>query len=188
MQAQFENIFKGLGTAAPESSGSGSEPAPQLSEKAAADLSQDASFQETIRRTMARMQESGQQATAAATAEGSEDDFIAEMIKAMKDIPGDGGNEEDFSKMLMGMMEQLTNKDILYEPMKELNDKFPGWMEKNKDTVAKDDLKRFQEQQVLVAEMVAKFEEPSYADSNAADREYIVDRMQKVSYSSRIRC
>lgn len=182
MQAQFENIFKGLGEDTAEGSGSGTDSIPKSSEKAAADLSQDASFQETIRRTMARMQESGDQATAAATAEGSEDDFIAEMMKAMKDIPSEGGNEEDFSKMLMGMMEQLTHKDILYEPMKELNDKFPGWMEKNKDTIAKDDLKRYLEQQVLVAEMVTKFEETTYADSNVADREYIVDRMQKVIY------
>ncbi|KAI0137830.1 Pex19-domain-containing protein [Hypoxylon sp. NC0597] len=180
MQAQFENIFKGLGAAATDDSGSGSGSAPKSAQKAAADLSQDASFQETIRRTMARMQESGDQATAAAAAEGSEDDFIAEMIKAVKDLPNEGGNEEDFSKMLMGMMEQLTNKEILYEPMKELNDKFPGWMEKNKDTLPKDDLKRYQEQQVLVAEMVAKFEESTYADSNVADREYIVDRMQKM--------
>ncbi|KAI0179596.1 Pex19-domain-containing protein [Hypoxylon sp. FL1284] len=183
MQAQFENIFKGLGQDAAEGSGDGNSQVPKSSEKAAADLSQDASFQETIRRTMARMQESGDQATAAATAEGSEDDFIAEMIKAMKDMPSEGGNEEDFSKMLMGMMEQLTNKDILYEPMKELNEKFPGWMEKNKDTLAEDDAKRYREQQVLVAEMVAKFEEPNYADSNAADREYIVDRMQKMQAS-----
>ncbi|KAK6950766.1 hypothetical protein Daesc_007291 [Daldinia eschscholtzii] len=180
MQAQFENIFKGLGESPPGSSGSGSGSAPQSAEKAASDISQDASFQETIRRTMARMQESGDQATAAATAEGSEDDFIAEMIKAMKDLPSEGGNEEDFSKVLMGMMEQLTNKEILYEPMKELNDKFPAWMEKNKDTLPKDDLKRFQEQQVLVAEMVARFEQSTYADSNPADREYIVDRMQKM--------
>ncbi|KAI1808981.1 Pex19-domain-containing protein [Daldinia bambusicola] len=180
MQAQFENIFKGLGGSRPGSSGSGPGPVPQSSDKAASDISQDASFQETIRRTMARMQESGDQATAAATAEGSEDDFIAEMIKAMKDLPSEGGNEEDFSKVLMGMMEQLTNKEILYEPMKELNDKFPAWMEKNKDTLPKDDLKRYQEQQVLVAEMVARFELPTYADSNAADREYIVDRMQKM--------
>ncbi|KAI1140212.1 Pex19-domain-containing protein [Hypoxylon sp. FL0543] len=179
MQAQFENIFKGLGATAAEGSGSGSESArPQSASKAAADLSQDASFQETIRRTMARMQESGDQATAAAAA-GSEDDFIAEMLKEIKDLTNDGGNE-DFSKVLMGMMEQLTNKEILYEPMKELNDKFPGWMEKNKDTLGKDDLKRYQTQQVLVAEMVAKFEESTYADSNAADREYIVDRMQKM--------
>jgi len=147
----------------------------------AAELSQDASFQETIKRTMARMQASGEQATAAAAAEGSEDDFIAEMLKAMKDGAGGEGSEEDFSKLLVGMMEQLTNKEILYEPMKELHDKFPGWMEKNKDKISKDDLKRYQEQQVLVSEMVAKFEEPTYSDSNSADREYIVDRMQSVS-------
>lgn len=130
---------------------------------------------------MARMQESGDQATAAAAAEGSEDDFIAEMLKAMGDMPSEGGNEEDFSKMLMGMMEQLTNKEILYEPMRELNEKFPGWMEKNQGTIPEDDLKRYKEQQVLVKEMVTKFEEPKYSDSNATDREYIVDRMQKVS-------
>lgn len=181
MQAQFENIFKGLGAADATGENGESSSAPKSAEAIAAELSQDASFQETIQRTMARMQASGEQATAAATAEGSEDDFIAEMMKAMKDMPGGEGGEEDFSKLLMGMMEQLTNKEILYEPMKELNDKFPGWMEKNKETLPQDDLKRYQGQQVLVAEMVAKFEEPKYSDSNAADREYIVDRMQKVS-------
>ncbi|KAI0811346.1 Pex19 protein family-domain-containing protein [Xylaria sp. FL0064] len=180
MQAQFENIFKGLGASATTDSSQESGSIPKTAEGMAAELSQDASFQETIRRTMERMQASGDQATAAATAEGSEDDFIAEMMKAMKDMPGGDGGEEDFSKLLMGMMEQLTNKEILYEPMKELNEKFPGWMEKNKDTLAKDDLKRYQEQQVLVGEMVAKFGESTYSDSNAADREYIVDRMQKM--------
>ena len=181
MQAQFENIFKGLAAStAPESSEKPTS-IPKSAEGMAEELGQDASFQETIKRTMERMQASGEQATAAATAKGSEDDFIAEMMKAMKDVPGGDGNEEDFSKLLMGMMEQLTNKEILYEPMKELNDKFPGWMDKNKDTLVKDDLKRYQEQQVLVAEMVSKFEEPKYSDSNPADREYIVDRMQKVS-------
>ncbi|KAI1149412.1 Pex19 protein family-domain-containing protein [Nemania diffusa] len=180
MQAQFESIFKGLGAAETTGLGDESPSIPNSAEAMAADLSQDATFQETIQRTMARMQASGDQATAAATAEGAEGDFITEMMKAMKDIPGDGGNEEEFSNLLMGMMEQLTNKEILYEPMKELNDKFPGWMEKNKDTLAKDDLKRYQEQQVLVSEMVTKFEEPTYSDSNAVDREYIVDRMQKM--------
>ena len=145
----------------------------------------EASFQETIRRTMERMQASGDQATAAAAAadEGA-DDFMAELLRQMQSggagLDGAGG-EEEFSKMLLGMMEQLTNKDILYEPMKELNDKFPEWMEKNAATVSEEDRKRYEEQQVLVKEILAKFDEPSYSDTNAADREYIVDRMQKVS-------
>jgi peroxin-19 len=190
MQAQFENIFKELGVSA--DIGGEADKAPPTSSKAAdsgpstgqvaEDLSGDASFQETIRRTMARMQASGDQATAAAAADGSEDDFIAEMMKALKDMPGAAGEggEEDFSKMLMGMMEQLTNKEILYEPMKELNDKFPGWMEKNLAKLNEDDRKRYTEQQTLVREMVQKFEEPTFKDSNVADREYIVDRMQKM--------
>lgn len=187
MQEQFESIFKELGAAA--AMGSGPEPSASSTSKAknadadqiAADLSENLSFQETIRKTMARMQASGDQATAAAAAEGSEDDFIAEMMKAMKDLPGADGSEEDFSKVLMGMMEQLTNKEILYEPMKELSDKFPAWLEKNGKTINKEDRERYEEQQRLVGEMVAKFEEPSYKDDNVADREYIVDRMQKVS-------
>jgi peroxin-19 len=140
----------------------------------------DASFQETIRRTMERMQASGDQATAAAATSGG-DDFMSELLKQMSsgDLGGEG-SEEEFSKMLMGMMEQLTNKEILYEPMKELDDKFPEWFEKNKDSTPAEDLKRYEEQKVLVREIVAKFEESGYSDSNAADREYIVDRMQKV--------
>lgn len=109
---------------------------------------------------------------------------MSEMLKQMQsgDFQGEG-NEEDFSKMLMGMMEQLTNKEILYEPMKELNEKFPAWLEKNRATTPADDLKRYEEQKVLVAEIVGKFQESTYADSNAADREFIVERMQKVRHS-----
>lgn len=141
----------------------------------------EASFQETIKRTMERMQNSGDQATAAATS-GSEDDFMSEILKQLSsgDMNAEG-SEEEFSKMLMGMMEQLTNKEILYEPMKELSEKFPQWLEKNRATTPAEDLKRYEDQRTLATEIIAKFEESTYADSNAADREYIVERMQKVS-------
>ena len=187
MQAQFESIFKELGGAATSGAETPAAPTAASSTQPSGASASDASFQETIRRTMERMQASGDQATAAAAAEGS-DDFMAELLKQMQAGGMDGeGSEEEFSKMLLGMMEQLTNKEILYEPMKELNDKFPEWMEKNKDTTSQEDLKRYEEQQGLVKEIVAKFEEPTYSDANAADREYIVDRMQKVSIATIIR-
>lgn len=199
MQAQFESIFKELGAAAAAGPGGPTSPPvsaqiPGVSRDAATATSSagpapagDASFQETIRRTMERMQTSGEQATAAAAAEGS-DDFMAELLRQMQ-AGGEGGlgegGEEEFSKMLMGMMEQLTNKDILYEPMKELNDKFPEWMEKNRDSIPEEDKARYELQEGFVKEIVAKFEEPTYSDSNAEDREYIVERMQKVSDPTR---
>ncbi|KAF5553222.1 peroxisomal biogenesis factor 19 [Fusarium napiforme] len=180
MQAQFEDIFKHIAAA----EGAGDAPPPSTSKGPSSQAPpEDASFQDTIKRTMERMQASGDQATAAA-ASGSADDFMSEMLKQLSsgdlgDLGGDG-SEEEFSKMLMGMMEQLTNKEILYEPMKELDEKFPEWLIKNRDSTPKDDLKRYEEQQSIVREIVAKFEERTYSDSNAADREFIVDKMQKM--------
>ncbi|RQM05494.1 hypothetical protein DH86_00001521, partial [Scytalidium sp. 3C] len=175
IQAQLEGIFKELSAGAGQDTASGTSKATAPSGAGAEDT-----FQETIRKTMERMQASGDQATAAAASEPS-DDILAEMLKAMQASGLDGeSSEEDFSKMLLGMMEQLTNKEILYEPMKELHDKFPAWMEKNSAKTPEDDMKRYKEQQTLVAEIVAKFEEKTYSDSNASDREYIVERMQKM--------
>lgn len=186
MQAQFEqfeSMFKELGVAAPSASDAPVAPRNDPSQPATDASSAEASFQQTIQRTMERMQASGAQATSAATADAqAPDDFMAEMLRQLQSggLDGEGGDEE-FSKMLLGVMEQLTNKEILYEPMKELSDKFPAWIEKNKDTTSKEDLKRYEEQQRLASEIVSKFEESAYSDSNAADREYIVDRMQSVS-------
>lgn len=204
MKAQFENMLKELGGAgglgaealggiltAPTAGGQTASSAPstdgsskpQTNTKFNRDVPsvvpQDESFQDTIKKTMERMKASGDSATAAATSDNS-DDLLAEMMKAMGNMDGEG-SEEDFSKMLLGMMEQLTNKEILYEPMKELHDKFPSWMKKNAGKVDAADMKRYKEQQVYVREIVGKFEEKTYRDENVKDREYIVERMQNVS-------
>src|SRR4051812_41847905 len=135
MQAQFDSIFKDLGASAavePGAAPASSSAAGPSATTAESSASAEASFQETIRRTMERMQASGDQATAAAAAGGS-DDFFAELMKQMGSGDGEGEpNEEEFTKMLLGMMEQLTNKEILYEPMKELTGRFRPWLEKNK--------------------------------------------------------
>lgn len=143
---------------------------------------QPESFQDTVRKTMERMQASGASADAAAASDGpssAEDDMMAQLMKELQ--AGGGGGEEDFNKMLMGMMSQLTNKEILYEPMKELYDKFPAWLEENRSSTGKEDLARYEEQHAMVKQIVERFERKGYSDENEDDREYIVERMQKVS-------
>lgn len=187
MQAQFEAMMKDLGGAEalagdiPEESPSATKEKGKTTATSSSAAATEESFQETIKKNMERMRASGDQATAAATEE-SGDDMLAEMMKAMQasGLDGGEGSEEDLSKMLLGMMEQLTHKEILYEPMKELDDKYPSWLESNSSKVDKDDLKRYKEQQVYVKEIVGRFEKKGYSDDNAADREYIVERMQKV--------
>ena len=137
-------------------------------------------FHETIRKTIERMQASGEEATAAAKNEDT-DDMIAQILKEMQDGGLESaGDDEGFNKMLLGVMEHLTNKEILYEPMKELHEKFPRWMSENRSSTDCDDLRRYDKQQRLVGEIVERFEEKSYSDSHASDREFIVERMQQV--------
>ncbi|KAJ4294531.1 Peroxisome chaperone and import receptor [Kalmusia sp. IMI 367209] len=179
---EFQDLMKEMGNAMGEDPLAQPPPPGASSSKpeSNAGTKGDQTFQESIRKTMERMRESGDAAGAAAAA-SSDDDILAQMLKEMEsgNFGGDG-NDEDFSKILMGMMEQLTNREILYEPMKELNDKFPDWMEKNKGKVDEKDWKRYEEQHVLVKEITERFEKKGYSDDNAQDREYIVERMQKM--------
>lgn len=138
-------------------------------------------FQDAINKTMERMAASGDQATAAAASEDV-DSMVTEFLKAMQasDLTGEGNVEEDFSKALLGMMEQLTSKEILYEPMKELDNKFPAWIEEHGAEVDKADLEQYKLQQTCVREIVERFQSDKYNDDSATDKEYIVERMQKV--------
>lgn len=154
------------------------------SKKAATSAADPDAFQSTIQKTMERMQASDSTAKASSTSAQSEEDLLAQMMKELTGgagLGGEGGGEEGFNAMLMNMMAHLTNKEILYEPMKELHDKFPGWMEKNAAAQKKEELDRYKEQQRLVGEIVGRFEAKGYSDENEDDREYIVERMQKVS-------
>ena len=189
MRKEIEAMMKELGAA--------TDPGPSADQptqskdgpkaKAPATTTSEEPFQSTIRKTMQRMQASSSQATAATAQSSSDDpeDLLASMLKEMQNggldgAGGAGADEEGFNKMLMGMMEQLTNKEILYEPMKELHVKFPGWMRENRAKTKKEDLERYEEQQRLVGEIVGRFEMKGYSDERAEDKEFIVERMQLV--------
>ena len=190
MKKEIEAMMRELGaaadTGASADASAGTSKDAAGSGKAQTENAADEPFQETIRKTMERIQASGEQATTAAQQPAEpNDDLLAQMLRDMQSGGLEGtGDEEGFNKMLMGMMEQLTNKEVLYEPMKELHDKFPAWMEKNRTSTGEEDLKRYEEQQRLVGEIVRRFDSKGYSDSKAEDREYIVERMQQVSIAA----
>ena len=166
---------------------------------------EEANFQDTIRRTMDRMRQSSASATAASTEDSSNDasanpseDAIMSALMAEMAKAGTGeGGDDAFNAMIAGMMEQLTEKEVLYEPMKELDSKYPTWLERQAQTapqqdaahsdknpkMSPEDLKRYTDQSKLVREIVDRFERPGYQDSNSEDREFIVEKMQRMQAS-----
>ncbi|KAJ5105895.1 Pex19 protein [Penicillium alfredii] len=144
------------------------------------------SFNDAIQRTIHRMKESGDRATAAATSDDDvSDDMMAQLLKAVEAGAAGAGDDGDLTKMFMGMMEQLSNKEMLYEPMKELDGKFGPWLEKNKAdggdaNVSAEDMQRYEIQARVVKQIVAKFEEEGYSDEDPKCREYVWQRMQEM--------
>ncbi|EFE37732.1 peroxisomal membrane protein receptor Pex19, putative [Trichophyton verrucosum HKI 0517] len=139
-------------------------------------------FQETIQRTMERMQESGDKATAEVNESGNED-VLMQILKAMESsgLAGAGeGDDGNLDKLFMGIMEQLSNKEMLYEPLKELDDKFGPWLRENKEKIGKEDRERYELQASLVSDIVRKFEEKNFSDDKPEDRAYIWEKMQKM--------
>lgn len=154
----------------------------QASSSSAAAGKSNKSFENTIKQTMSRLNESDTQAKTATqqSANKSEEDMLAEMLKAL-DAGGGEGGEDGISKMFLSMMQQLTQKDMLYEPMKELHDQYPDWLAKNQPPRLKqEEYDRYIKQSEIVRDITNKFEEPGYKDEDEKYRQYIWDKMQEM--------
>lgn len=69
---------------------------------------------------------------------GQEDDFLKEVLAL-----ADSGTETfDADAVIDGMMEQLLSKELMYEPMKEVLDKFPNYLDKNKAILSEEEYQR----------------------------------------------
>ena len=147
-------------------------------------------FEETLRRTMNRLETSDTAATAATsttTNNKSEEDLLADLLRSLDPSgssasldPNNPQGNSELSSLFLSMMEQLTHKDLLYAPMKELDDKFPTYLSTHQSTLPKAEYTRFTRQQSIVKEIVSKFEERGYSDDDPACREYIWERMQRM--------
>ncbi|ODV91354.1 hypothetical protein CANCADRAFT_24304 [Tortispora caseinolytica NRRL Y-17796] len=134
------------------------------------------SLQDTVARTVERMKDSAKSPNSDNDADG----FLQELLAQLE---GDSASEDGLSGMLQTMMQQLTQKEILYEPMKELYDKYPGWLAQNRDKLSADDTVRYERQLEIVTAIVQRFEAPTYSDSNEEDKKYISDKMSQMQDS-----
>ena len=95
-------------------------------------------------------------------------------------------------------MSQLMSKEVLYEPLKELNDKvsgssgftymhcslttsqYPSYLKDNASKMSAEDHKRYTSQSKVVAQIVAIFESTNDTDEDTQARMKVVELMQEV--------
>ncbi|KAG1899936.1 Pex19 protein family-domain-containing protein [Suillus fuscotomentosus] len=130
-------------------------------------------FQSRIRNTMNKLKESE---SGLKSSDPSSSAPSADPLEALLSQLGDE-DEEEMQGVLEAMMGQLMGKDVLYEPLKELSDKFPGYLKANATTLTSDDKSRYDAQIICIMQLLEIFESKDYADDDDKTRIKIVELM-----------
>lgn len=101
--------------------------------------------------------------------------------------------------MLEEMMGQLMSKEVLYEPLKELDDKvtnrihhfivrllthlppkFPAYIKENESKISPEEKERFDSQSACVHKVIVIFEDPNFKDGDSEKGAEIASLMNEV--------
>ncbi|TFY62030.1 hypothetical protein EVJ58_g4125 [Rhodofomes roseus] len=134
------------------------------------------SFEASIRKAMEKLKES--ESSLKDGAGGSVDDLMAQLGEGLDDM--DPGEADELQKVLENMMTELMSKEILYEPLKELHDKFPDYLKEHDATLSSDDKKRYDVQYSIVSKLITIFDDPTYSDSDPAKATQVVTLMTEM--------
>ncbi|KAL8539751.1 hypothetical protein ACS0TY_001386 [Phlomoides rotata] len=98
------------------------------------------------------------------------DAMMEEWVKQFEELAG----SQDMESIVETMMQQLLSKEILYEPMKEIGERYPTWLEENKAKLTSEEYARYSQQYKLIKDLNQVYEaEPDNFNK-------IVELMQKM--------
>ncbi|KIO11845.1 hypothetical protein M404DRAFT_126296, partial [Pisolithus tinctorius Marx 270] len=141
-------------------------------------------FQSRIRNAMDKLKSSESDFNSSTTSPlpafpGSDDPSLAALLQGLN--PGEG---DELTGVLEAMMGQLMSKDVLYEPLKELDEKFPSYLTSHPALPA-EDKERYEKQISCIKRLLSIFEDKGYDEENAKTREKITEIMGELqSYGS----
>eukprot|EP00164_Ancoracysta_twista_P002561 GFYU01003411.1.p1 GENE.GFYU01003411.1~~GFYU01003411.1.p1 ORF type:complete len:308 (+),score=98.52 GFYU01003411.1:95-1018(+) len=93
--------------------------------------------------------------------EGGEasEDMLNELLSQMNSVTGN----QDFQGLLEGMMEKFMSKEVMYEPMKQLCELYPEWLEKNAAKDSTEEYAKVSNQYDFVKAIVTEFDKEPHS-------------------------
>lgn len=70
----------------------------------------------------------------------------------------EGSEDEESSALVDMIMRQLLSKDVLYEPMREIGAKYPGYLESHREGLSTEEVARYESQQQYIQKICAVYE------------------------------
>jgi len=123
----------------------------------------EGSFQDRIKQTMDKMKE---RESSLKSNDGGVEPDLAALLSSLGDTGGDGEAEDGLEGIIETMMSQLMSKQILYEPLKEMHEKFPGYLAENENKLSPDVKDRYTKQQRTISQIIAIFEAKDYSEED----------------------
>ncbi|KAF8412985.1 hypothetical protein HHK36_000957 [Tetracentron sinense] len=77
------------------------------------------------------------------------DEMMEDFVKQFEELAGG----QDMESIVETMMQQLLSKEILYEPMKEIGERYPKWLEEHGTGLSKEEYDRYSRQYELIKEL-----------------------------------
>ncbi len=93
-----------------------------------------------------------------------------------KDGPAGGGAGFNTDHFMEGMMEQLLSKELMYEPMKQVTDKFPEWLASKKGELSAEEWKQRNRQYDCFRRLVQAYE----SEEGGKETSKLLEIMQEV--------
>ncbi|KAL5722277.1 hypothetical protein ACHQM5_005815 [Ranunculus cassubicifolius] len=102
--------------------------------------------------------------------EFGKDGMMDDWVKQFEEMAG----SQDMESIVETMMQQLLSKEILHEPMKEIGQRYPKWLEEHKSVLNKEEYDRYSRQYELIKDLNGVYE------NEPGNYTRIVELMQKM--------
>ncbi|KAH3684489.1 hypothetical protein WICPIJ_004539 [Wickerhamomyces pijperi] len=139
-------------------------------------------FKSTIADTLNRVKQSGGKVDQSIKDENNDPAKLVQDLFSqlnIEDTMGETG-DLDLSSLLADMLDHLVQKDMLYEPLKDIDSKYPQWLIDNQPTITAEQFQKYHKQSIIIHEIVSKFEEESYRDDSKPHKEFISAKLEEM--------
>ncbi|KAF5460202.1 hypothetical protein F2P56_020086 [Juglans regia] len=98
------------------------------------------------------------------------DAMMEDWVKQFEELTG----SQDMESIVETMMQQLLSKEILQEPMKEIGERYPKWLEDHKASLNAEEYERYSRQYKLIKDLNELYE------NDPSNFNRVVELMQKM--------
>eukprot|EP00249_Psilotum_nudum_P012641 c23895_g2_i1 orf=259-1089(+) len=130
----------------------------------------DSHLSETLEKLAEQTNKSLEGLDAAGDNDALGEKLVESLVKEFEEL----GGSQDMQSIVDTMMHQLLSKEVLHEPMKEIGEKYPKWLETNKSKLSKEDHLRYSMQYELIKQLCQVYE------TDPGDFQKIIGLMQNM--------